>query len=78
MGRPRGRAGRRWALEYLCPSVIGDVLAYRNSGHLTPSIAATMGPRPARPSRGSRASRGIRPLALENAERLQWREFAVG
>ena len=31
-------------LEDLCPSVIGDVLVYRNSGHLTASFAATMGP----------------------------------
>jgi hypothetical protein len=28
----------------VCPSVIGDVLVYRNSGHLTASFAATMGP----------------------------------
>jgi hypothetical protein len=28
----------------LCPSVIGDVLVYRNSGHLTASFAATLGP----------------------------------
>ena len=31
-------------LEDLCPGVIGDVLVYRNSGHLTASFAATMGP----------------------------------
>jgi peptidoglycan/LPS O-acetylase OafA/YrhL len=31
-------------LADLCPSVIGDVLVYRNSGHLTASIAATLGP----------------------------------
>jgi len=27
-----------------CPSVIGDVLVYRNSGHLTASFVATLGP----------------------------------
>jgi len=31
-------------LAELCPSVIGDVLVYRNSGHLTASFAATLGP----------------------------------
>ncbi len=31
-------------LADLCPSVIGDVLVYRNSGHLTASFAATLGP----------------------------------
>ena len=31
-------------LRELCPSVIGDVLVYRNSGHLTASFAATLGP----------------------------------
>ena len=31
-------------LEDLCPGVIGDVLVYRKSGHLTASFAATMGP----------------------------------
>ena len=31
-------------LAEACPSVIGDVLVYRNSGHLTASFAATLGP----------------------------------
>ena len=31
-------------LADVCPSVIGDVLVYRNSGHLTASFAATLGP----------------------------------
>ncbi|HET8953621.1 MAG TPA: hypothetical protein VFN44_24070 [Solirubrobacteraceae bacterium] len=31
-------------LEDLCPAVIGGVLVYRNSGHLTASFAATLGP----------------------------------
>ena len=31
-------------LQDLCPSVIGDALVYRNSGHLTASFAATLGP----------------------------------
>ena len=31
-------------LRELCPSVIGGVLVYRNSGHLTASFAATLGP----------------------------------
>ena len=34
----------RLCLPDLCPSVIGDVLVYRNSGHLTASFAATLGP----------------------------------
>ena len=28
----------------LCPAVIGDVLVYRNSGHITASFMATMRP----------------------------------
>jgi peptidoglycan/LPS O-acetylase OafA/YrhL len=31
-------------LPDLCPSVIGEVLVYRNSGHLTASFVATLGP----------------------------------
>jgi hypothetical protein len=31
-------------LPDVCPSVIGDVLVYRNSGHLTASFAATLAP----------------------------------
>jgi hypothetical protein len=29
-------------LDGLCPSVIGDLLVYRNTGHLTVSFAETM------------------------------------
>jgi hypothetical protein len=28
----------------LCPAVIGDVLVYRNSGHVTATYTATMAP----------------------------------
>jgi hypothetical protein len=33
-----------FCLPEVCPSVIGGVLVYRNSGHVTASFAATMAP----------------------------------
>ena len=33
-----------FCLEEVCPSVIGGVLVYRNSGHITASFAATLAP----------------------------------
>jgi SGNH domain (fused to AT3 domains) len=33
---------RRLCLREVCPAVIGDVLVYRNSGHLTASLALTL------------------------------------
>jgi len=32
----------RLCLPVACPAVIGDVLVYRNSGHLTASVVATL------------------------------------
>jgi peptidoglycan/LPS O-acetylase OafA/YrhL len=37
-------ATNQFCLPTLCPAVIGDVLVYRNSGHLTASYVATMRP----------------------------------
>ena len=34
----------RYCLETLCPAVIGDVLVYRNSGHVTASYTETLAP----------------------------------
>ena len=34
----------RYCLPDLCPAVIGDVLVYRNSGHVTASFVATLAP----------------------------------
>jgi hypothetical protein len=34
----------RFCLPDLCPAVIGDVLVYRNSGHVTASFIATLAP----------------------------------
>ena len=34
----------QFCLADVCPRVIGDVLVYRNSGHVTASFAATLGP----------------------------------
>ena len=34
----------RFCLARTCPAVIGDVLVYRNSGHLTASFVATLRP----------------------------------
>jgi len=34
----------QFCLGEVCPSVIGDVLVYRNSGHVTASFAATLAP----------------------------------
>ena len=34
----------RYCLPDLCPAVIGDVLVYRNSGHVTASFIATLAP----------------------------------
>ena len=33
-----------FCLADLCPAVIGDVLVYRNSGHITASFIATLAP----------------------------------
>jgi SGNH domain-containing protein len=35
---------RRFCLATLCPAVIGDVLVYRNSGHITATYAGTLAP----------------------------------
>ena len=34
----------RFCLAKLCPAVIGDVLVYRNSGHVTASFTETLAP----------------------------------
>jgi hypothetical protein len=34
----------RFCLTDLCPAVVGDVLVYRNSGHVTASYMTTLGP----------------------------------
>ena len=57
-------ASDQFCLETLCPAVIGDVLVYRNSGHLTASFVATLAPwlgrRPAlsRPAGRARGASG--------------------
>ena len=35
-------AERQFCLADVCPSVIGDVLVYRNSGHVTATFAETL------------------------------------
>jgi peptidoglycan/LPS O-acetylase OafA/YrhL len=37
-------ASDRFCLPDLCPAVVGDVLVYRNSGHITASYMKTLGP----------------------------------
>jgi peptidoglycan/LPS O-acetylase OafA/YrhL len=37
-------ATNRFCLPDLCPAVVGDVLVYRNSGHITASYMKTLGP----------------------------------
>jgi hypothetical protein len=37
-------ATSQFCLPAVCPAVIGDVLVYRNSGHLTASYVNTMAP----------------------------------
>ena len=34
----------RFCLRDVCPAVIGDVLVYRNTGHITATYAATLAP----------------------------------
>ena len=34
----------RFCLPDLCPAVVGDVLVYRNSGHITASYMKTLAP----------------------------------
>jgi hypothetical protein len=48
----------RFCLPTLCPAVIGDVLVYRNSGHVTASFIETLAPWLSRrlPSLSARAS----------------------
>ena len=50
----------QFCLPDLCPSVIGDVLVYRNSGHVTASFARTLAPwlgRRLAPARGASVPR---------------------
>ena len=60
-------ATSQFCLATLCPAVIGDVLVYRNSGHITASFIATMRPWLER----------RRALRLPSARRAAWVRPAV-